>query len=75
MSYETHIRQSGRGGRALTARRTGGEEAFRAVMAEPTAELDPIYRPLPIYYITNRNVVVGPDATVTWPRLQPGDGL
>ena len=46
--------------RARRARRAGaqdgGEAAFRAAMAEPLGELPPIYRQMPIYYITNRSV-------------------
>jgi 2-keto-4-pentenoate hydratase/2-oxohepta-3-ene-1,7-dioic acid hydratase in catechol pathway len=68
MSYPTHIRQSGRGSRARLAAIKGGAAAFAAVMAEPLEELPSIYRQMPIYYITNRNSVVGPDATVKWPR-------
>ncbi len=68
MSFETHIRQSGRGGKAVTALKTGGEAAFKAVLAEPLDELAPVYRHVPIYYITNRFMVVGPEATVRWPR-------
>jgi 2-keto-4-pentenoate hydratase/2-oxohepta-3-ene-1,7-dioic acid hydratase in catechol pathway len=68
MSFETHIRQSGRGGRAVLARAAGGEAAFEAAMAAPTEPLAEIYRQMPIYYITNRFVVVGPDAVVRWPR-------
>jgi 2-keto-4-pentenoate hydratase/2-oxohepta-3-ene-1,7-dioic acid hydratase in catechol pathway len=68
MSFETHIRQSGRGGRAVAARAQGGEAAFRAAMAEPTEPLAEVYRQMPIYYITNRMIVVGPETTVRWPR-------
>jgi len=68
MSFETHIRQSGRGGRALGARAQGGEAAFQAVMAEPTEPLAEVYRQMPIYYITNRMIVVGPETIVRWPR-------
>ncbi len=63
MSYETHIRQSGRGMRHLVS---GGD---MAKVGE--AELPPladVYRQMPIYYITNRMIVQGPDATITWPR-------
>jgi 2-keto-4-pentenoate hydratase/2-oxohepta-3-ene-1,7-dioic acid hydratase in catechol pathway len=67
MSYATHIRQSGRGAAALLAKRTGGEAAYRAGLAEPLGELASIFRETPIYYITNRNTVVGPDTTVVWP--------
>src|SRR5690606_28856909 len=48
------------------ARRRGDEEAAKNAKAEekvPQAYLD-----RPIYYITNRFSVVGPDATVVWPR-------
>lgn len=63
MSYETHIRQSGRGMRQLMS---GGDMSKLATI--PLPPLDDIYRRLPIYYITNRMIVQGPDATVTWPR-------
>ena len=68
MSFETHIRQSGRGSRALEARAKGGEAAFRAAMEAPTEPLAEVYRQLPIYYITNRLIVGGPETTVRWPR-------
>ncbi len=66
MSYETHIRQSGRGMRRLMAR--GNPDALAAIEAEPLAPLAEIYRQIPIYYITNRMIVRGPGATITWPR-------
>jgi 2-keto-4-pentenoate hydratase/2-oxohepta-3-ene-1,7-dioic acid hydratase in catechol pathway len=68
MSYATHIRQSGRGMKALLAKWDGGEAAFEKVMAGPPEELASVYRELPIYYITNRMIVTGPGAAVTWPR-------
>jgi 2-keto-4-pentenoate hydratase/2-oxohepta-3-ene-1,7-dioic acid hydratase in catechol pathway len=68
MSFATHIRQSARGGRAVQAMNTGGVEAFKAAMAMPLGELPAVYRQIPIYYITNRQTVVGPGATVRWPR-------
>ena len=68
MSFETHIRQSGRGSRAAAARAKDGEAAFQAAMAQATEPLAEVYRQMPIYYITNRFVVVGPEATVHWPR-------
>jgi 2-keto-4-pentenoate hydratase/2-oxohepta-3-ene-1,7-dioic acid hydratase in catechol pathway len=68
MSFATHIRQSGRGARALAALNKEGEAAFNAVMAEPLGELAPVYQKLPIYYITNRMIVRGPGSTVKWPR-------
>jgi 2-keto-4-pentenoate hydratase/2-oxohepta-3-ene-1,7-dioic acid hydratase in catechol pathway len=68
MSFERHIRQSPRGMAALEARATGGEAAFQAALEAPLRDMDPIYRQIPIFYITNRFTVVGPDATVRWPR-------
>ena len=68
MSFEAHIRQSGRGARALEALAKGGDEAYRAALAQPTEPLAEVYRQMPIYYITNRMIVVGPEATVRWPR-------
>ncbi len=68
MSFETHIRQSARGGRALDARAKGGEAAFREALAVPLEPLAEVYRQMPIYYLTNRLIVAGPEATVRWPR-------
>jgi 2-keto-4-pentenoate hydratase/2-oxohepta-3-ene-1,7-dioic acid hydratase in catechol pathway len=68
MSFALHIRQSARGVRAFQALRAGGSDAFKAVMAEPLEALAPLYREIPIYYITNRFTVVGPGATIMWPR-------
>ncbi|WP_037085068.1 fumarylacetoacetate hydrolase family protein [Neorhizobium vignae] len=66
MSYETHIRQSGRGMRRLVAADNAQELA--AIDAEPLAPLAPVYRQLPIYYVTNRMIVGAPGSTVAWPR-------
>jgi 2-keto-4-pentenoate hydratase/2-oxohepta-3-ene-1,7-dioic acid hydratase in catechol pathway len=68
MSFETHIRQSGRGSRALDARAKDGEPAFQVAMQAPTEPLAEVYRRMPIYYLTNRLIVAGPEATVRWPR-------
>jgi 2-keto-4-pentenoate hydratase/2-oxohepta-3-ene-1,7-dioic acid hydratase in catechol pathway len=68
MSFALHIRQSGRGARAVQALRSKGEAAFKAVMQEPLEDLPAVYRELPIYYLTNRFTVVGTGATVRWPR-------
>jgi 2-keto-4-pentenoate hydratase/2-oxohepta-3-ene-1,7-dioic acid hydratase in catechol pathway len=68
MSFALHIRQSGRGARAIQARRANGAEGFKAVMKEPLEDLPAVYRELPIYYITNRFTVVGTGTTVHWPR-------
>jgi 2-keto-4-pentenoate hydratase/2-oxohepta-3-ene-1,7-dioic acid hydratase in catechol pathway len=68
MSFETHIRQSARGGRAMDARAKGGEAAFREALTAPLEPLAEVYRQMPIYYLTNRLIVAGPEATVRWPR-------
>lgn len=68
MSFALHIRQSGRGARAIQALYSRGRDAFNAVMQEPLDDLPEVYRQLPIYYITNRLTVVGPGFTVKWPR-------
>ena len=68
MLFPTHIRQSARGVQALQALRKGGEEAYREALIAPLGELPEIYRQAPMYYITNRFTVVGPDATIVWPR-------
>ncbi len=66
MSFETHIRQSGRGAMRLAA---GDDAAALArVDAESLAPLADVYRQMPIYYITNRMIVRGPNSTVRWPR-------
>jgi 2-keto-4-pentenoate hydratase/2-oxohepta-3-ene-1,7-dioic acid hydratase in catechol pathway len=65
MSFEEHIRKSGRGMRKLFAKDAA---AVAAIEAEPVAPLADVYRQMPIYYITNRLIVRGPDATITWPR-------
>jgi 2-keto-4-pentenoate hydratase/2-oxohepta-3-ene-1,7-dioic acid hydratase in catechol pathway len=68
MSFPLHIRQSARGARAISALRSGGRDAFDAVMKEPLEDLPAVYRKMPIYYLTNRFTVVGPGAEVKWPR-------
>jgi 2-keto-4-pentenoate hydratase/2-oxohepta-3-ene-1,7-dioic acid hydratase in catechol pathway len=68
MSFALHIRQAGRGARAVQALRAKGPEGFAAVMAEPLEPLGALYREMPIYYITNRFTVAGPESTVLWPR-------
>jgi 2-keto-4-pentenoate hydratase/2-oxohepta-3-ene-1,7-dioic acid hydratase in catechol pathway len=68
MSFALHIQQAGRGGQALLARRERGEAAFKEAMAAPVGELAPIYRQMPIYYMTNRMIIRGPGAVITWPR-------
>jgi 2-keto-4-pentenoate hydratase/2-oxohepta-3-ene-1,7-dioic acid hydratase in catechol pathway len=64
--YATHVKNAPRGMQRYLARKSQGEEAAAKIQAEP--DVPPVYRQLPVYYITNRFSVVGPEATVTWPR-------
>ena len=68
MNFEIAALAFSRGAQALQARREGGETAYRAALQAPLGELAEVYRRIPIFYITNRFTVVGPDATVMWPR-------
>lgn len=64
--YATHVRNAPRGMQRYLARKTQGAEAAAKIQAEP--DVPPVYRQLPVYYITNRFSVVGPETTVIWPR-------
>jgi 2-keto-4-pentenoate hydratase/2-oxohepta-3-ene-1,7-dioic acid hydratase in catechol pathway len=64
--FPPHIRQAPRGMLRLRARAAGDEKAAAAAQALP--DVPPVYKERPIYYITNRYSVIGPDATVRWPR-------
>ncbi len=66
MSFATHIRQSGAGARRMAALLAGDAAGAAAVV--PAADIDPVYRERPIYYLTNRMSVAGPDSVVQWPR-------
>jgi 2-keto-4-pentenoate hydratase/2-oxohepta-3-ene-1,7-dioic acid hydratase in catechol pathway len=62
--FPTHIRQAPTGLQKLAAELQGKPVPD----IEPAADVPPIYRQQPIYYITNRFSVIGPDETVHWPR-------
>ena len=66
MVFETHIKQAFGAIQRLTARAKGDKQAEQA--AKPLVEVPAVYRSHPTNYITNRFSVVGPDATVHWPR-------
>ena len=66
MSFATHIRQSNAGSRRLAALLAGDAEAAGRIT--PPDDIDRVYRERPIYYITNRFTVGGPDSVVQWPR-------
>jgi 2-keto-4-pentenoate hydratase/2-oxohepta-3-ene-1,7-dioic acid hydratase in catechol pathway len=66
MVFETHIKQAFGGLQRLLAHAKGDKQAAQA--AGPLAEVPAVYRSHPTNYITNRFSVVGPNATVRWPR-------
>lgn len=68
MSFPIHILQSPRGRRRLAARAANDVAELQRIDAEPLGELPEIYRKQPIFYITNRFSVRGPNTTVKWPR-------
>lgn len=63
--FPRHIVGAPAGMRRLLARMQGDEAAAAAI--EPDAEVPQVYRDRPIYYITNRFSVVGPETEVVWP--------
>lgn len=68
MSFPLHILQAPRGQRKLAARQRGDTDELARIDAEPLGELPEVYRKVPIFYITNRFSVRGPNTTVKWPR-------
>ncbi|WP_244564165.1 fumarylacetoacetate hydrolase family protein [Rhizobium sp. RU36D] len=63
--FPDHIRQAPSGMARIAARRSGNLAALETI--KPLADIPPVYLQQPIYYITNRFSVVGPDADVVWP--------
>jgi len=61
--FAQHVRQGGAGMARLKAKLAG-----QPAPVATGGEIPDIYRKQPIYYISNRFSVVGPDAVVTWPR-------
>jgi 2-keto-4-pentenoate hydratase/2-oxohepta-3-ene-1,7-dioic acid hydratase in catechol pathway len=68
MSFPLHILQAPRGQLKLAARANNDMAELERLNAEPLGELPEVYRKQPIYYITNRFSVRGPNTTVKWPR-------
>jgi 2-keto-4-pentenoate hydratase/2-oxohepta-3-ene-1,7-dioic acid hydratase in catechol pathway len=64
-TFPGHIKNAPAGMARIAARMNGDEAA--AKVAKPLDNIPPAYAQMPIYYITNRFSVVGPDATVPWP--------
>jgi 2-keto-4-pentenoate hydratase/2-oxohepta-3-ene-1,7-dioic acid hydratase in catechol pathway len=63
--FPGHIRAAPAGMQRIAARKQGNESAVNAV--KPLDAVPQVYRDRPIYYITNRFSVSGPDADVVWP--------
>lgn len=68
MSFPVHIVQGPIGHLKLNARKAGDAAELARMQAAPLPELPEVYRKQPIYYITNRFSVKGPNTTVKWPR-------
>lgn len=68
MSFPIHILQAPRGMRRLIAWTENNLEELARIEAEPLPELAEVYRMQPVYYITNRFGVQGPDSVVRWPK-------
>jgi 2-keto-4-pentenoate hydratase/2-oxohepta-3-ene-1,7-dioic acid hydratase in catechol pathway len=68
MSFPLHIQQAPKGQLRLAARAKGDTAELARIDAMPLGELPEVYRKVPIYYITNRFSVRGPNTTVKWPR-------
>jgi len=68
MSFPMHIVQGPIGHLKLQARKAGDTAELARLQAVPLPELPEVYRKQPIYYITNRFSVGGPNTTVRWPR-------
>jgi 2-keto-4-pentenoate hydratase/2-oxohepta-3-ene-1,7-dioic acid hydratase in catechol pathway len=62
--FPDHIRQAPVGMRRMAARLAGHPEP--ELVPEP--DVPPVYRERPIYYLSNRFSVIGPDEAVRWPR-------
>ena len=62
--FPDHIRQAPVGMRRMAARLAGQPEP--ELVPEP--DVPPVYRDRPIYYLSNRFSVIGPEESVRWPR-------
>ncbi|TAK84105.1 MAG: FAA hydrolase family protein [Betaproteobacteria bacterium] len=60
--FEAHVRNGGAGMARLKARLNG-----QPAPAAASGDIPPVYRKQPIYYISNRFNVIGPDDVVHWP--------
>ena len=64
-TFATHLRQAKAGMERIEARKVGDEAGARAVVPPP--DIPALYKTQPIYYLTNRFGVAGPDTAVRWP--------
>jgi 2-keto-4-pentenoate hydratase/2-oxohepta-3-ene-1,7-dioic acid hydratase in catechol pathway len=64
-TFATHLKQAKAGMERIEARKNGDEAAAKAVV--PPADIPALYKAQPIYYLTNRFSVSGPDTVVRWP--------
>lgn len=66
--FALHLRQGGKMIARQRAEREGDTAEIARIDAAPLPDLPPIYRDIPIYYISNRFSVRGHDDDVRWPR-------
>jgi 2-keto-4-pentenoate hydratase/2-oxohepta-3-ene-1,7-dioic acid hydratase in catechol pathway len=64
-TFPGHIKNAPAGMARIAARLRGDEQAARD--ARPLEAIPPAYQQMPIYYITNRFSVSGPEAVIPWP--------
>ncbi|MCM0018780.1 MAG: fumarylacetoacetate hydrolase family protein [Tagaea sp.] len=67
MTFPLHIRQGPRGMARLRALAAGDAAEAARIGAEPLPDLPSVFGERPIYYITNRFNVAGPDTVLRWP--------
>lgn len=63
--FPGHIRNAPAGMQRIAARKQGNEAAAKAI--KPLDNVPQVYRDRPVYYITNRFSVSGPESDVVWP--------
>ncbi len=66
--FGLHVQQGSRAVEKLRAAREANVEELERLETSPLPDLPKIYREIPIYYISNRFSVGGPESTIRWPR-------
>jgi len=66
--FALHLQQGGRAVAKLHAARNGDMQEVERLDSLPLPDLPPVFRQIPIYYISNRFGVRGPQDEIVWPR-------